>query len=383
MSTTKQQFYPNMFPVGTIFEELDGSLYRTISVWEIHNGFFAVNAVEVAEQYDYTYIDLDGIYYQEIYPAWIKRIIKRGDGVVKKAKLYKYWELPVGTIFTTGGMNPRIGGAHVCDEPFQTQYVVYAVNAVRNIEVNVSDDGCADGVTDQINYLVDCGEIGADGIVTDSLEHWLFDIVEVTSIIKRGNGGVKVDAPHKAVFKFNDPDSKKYYRVPPYATLTAWLFGMLTKKYNLPHDVAINHDEFSKILKQSWVKPVYFKMGTQRDIAVDHYLVDRKRAAKWIKQNINRITMCTRTKELTQTKNRNKAIELAKQAGNEDKWVSHDHFLGDGKSFTPIQRMSLTHLDSCHCDPTAIPVGDTTVLQQPPCGGFPVGELAVYVGKPN
>ena len=299
-----------MFPVGTIFEDASGIPFRTLSVWEIHNGFFAINAIELEQVGLGEYRDYDTCYV-EIYPAWIKRIISRGDGVVNKTKAYKYWDLPVGTVFTVGGHNHRIGGTHASDDMVPTQYVVYDIVVDHDIEVNMGNNGKADGVTTSSKYLIDCGKIIDES--RSGLEHWQFNIVEVSSIIKRGDSGVKVTAGQPPTFRFNHPSRKKYYLVLPFATNTMRLYHLLTKHYNLPHDVTVNVDEFNKILKQSWVKTEYVKPGLYSDYIVGHHLIDRKRAAKWVKQNINRITMNIRTKELNQTKNRNKAIEQAKQ----------------------------------------------------------------------
>lgn len=338
MSNTNKQFYPNMFPVGTIFEDTFGTPFRTLSVWEIHNGFFAVNAVELEQVGPDEYRDND-TGYVEIYPVWIKHIVKRGDGVVNKNKGYKYWELPVGTIFTVGGRNQRIGGTHTSDDMVPTQYIVYNIAVSSSIEVKMGDDDKADGVTTNSEYHINCGKV--QNSLSDDLNDYQFNIVEVTSIIKRGDFGVKVSAGQPPTFRFNHPSRKKYYLARPYTTITMWLYHLLTKNYNLPHDVTINVDEFNKILKQSWVKTKYIKQSRNSDYIVDHYLIDRKRAAKWVKQNINRITMNIRTKELIQTKETIKAVVQAKQPVDAQR------------------RMSLVHLDD-----------GAVKLEQEPMGGY-------------
>lgn len=295
MTAKATTYYSNQFPEGTIFEDTYGTYFRTISVWEIYNGFFAINAIELAQVGPNSYTDADPGYV-EIYPAHVKRIVSRGAGILKKAKEFKYWELPVGTIFTVGGPNSRIGGTFTCDDPEPTNYVVYGIKVKSEIEVHADSVDVVDGVSVVYDYLVNCGKVTEEN--TFEFDEQQFNIVEVTNIVHRGDLGPSVKKQNIPEFKFGHPDKKKYYQIWAFDAVNSWLYRSLIEKYNLPHDVTVNIKEINKILKQSWVKHVYVSG------VLDHYLIDRKRANKWIKQNINRVTINIRTEELIQTKNR-------------------------------------------------------------------------------
>lgn len=81
-----KSWYPNMFPQGTVVSSglYDATLYVVESVREDRHAQFCLNVRELIDG------ELPSSSVEELYPAWVDKIVTRGDGPLMRVKLFTF-----------------------------------------------------------------------------------------------------------------------------------------------------------------------------------------------------------------------------------------------------------------------------------------------------
>lgn len=253
-----KSWYPNMFPQGTVVSsgQYDATLYVVESVREDRHAQFCLNVRELIDG------ELPSSSVEELYPAWVDKIVIRGDGPLARKKLFTPWHFPRGTVF----------------EVHNNVYSGPLYDAVQTVEITTYE--ASEVITDDEGYYYVIGEvIHSDGTV-GHLDRVCVNHVD--KIVKRGQGNVRVSG-------------------------RATGYGLLMNQVNCTKASINSYTGFSAAITQPSVA------RTMRDIAPVHavnvqwinktieaqswakrlpdwsLLVKRKQLKRWIAQNIRRM----------------------------------------------------------------------------------------------
>lgn len=269
-ATKRKEFYHSQFPRGTIFttqhqypsEDYTFTAYETIAIRENYHGHFCIECYELKMSRDGKILSKSEGYHEE-YTAWVKEIIKRGDGPVVKRKFFNYKHLPKGTVFLTTGPNAFTGVTFHNDDDDPVEHTVdYIVPVSYN---------------DELEY----------NIFTREDPDRYININHVTSIVKRGDGGCSLGEGSKHNHHMHIWVGDKRSWLVDASNIDEFLYDLASSVGNVEHnliskvgDNLILGNTERLLLANTWVK---FVPGTT------HYAINKKRVRKWMKQNINKL----------------------------------------------------------------------------------------------
>ena len=164
-----KSWYPNMFPQGTVVSSglYDSTFYVVESVREGRHNQFCLNVREMPDG------KTPDEMVEELYPAWVDRIVTRGSGPLVRQKLFTPWHFPRGTIFEVH-YNLHNGSLYEAGE--RVEVLTFEAN-----EVSMDDEGF---------YRISCRIVDGKGLNYNYTES--ICVVHVDRIIKRGPGNAVV-----------------------------------------------------------------------------------------------------------------------------------------------------------------------------------------------
>ena len=260
-----KSWYPNMFPQGTVVSSglYDSTFYVVESVREDRHAQFCLNVRELIDG------ETPSSSVEELYPAWVDKIVTRGNGPLMRVKLFTPWHFPEGTIF-------------------EVHYDLYSgdlYDAGQRVEILTFEAGSIT-VDDEGYYRIICRCILPSGIQTNYTD--TICVNHVDKIIKRGQGNVygtsAWDLSMAPIVANKSPEvgtSKGW--------VTLWQARRIAYRAATESSKNGMLGHWADGINITWINDSIERASWCKRLPAGVVIVNRKRLKRWIAQNIRRM----------------------------------------------------------------------------------------------